>query len=192
MRVAQGEEVVIEFPIGVNDVMMSGKINIRNASDDSIAMTDYDTIEGIEKISAVKVVARNHHAMFVAGDDQVLGMGYRCSGKETDMHKLRLIPKPDDCADYLKIDTGKFFRVLLTKENKLFFSGQNKKYMLGKEVEVNAYAEKFVEIKNLFPMAAAEKIVDVAGGKHFMVVVTDLGNVFSSGYLLYRSIPAIR
>jgi alpha-tubulin suppressor-like RCC1 family protein len=130
--------------------------------------------------------------MFVGGDDQVMGMGYRISSKETDMHKLRLIPKPDDCSDYLRIETGKFFRLLLTKKNKLFLNGQNKKYMLGKDVEVNAYTDKFFEIKNLFPMAAGEKIVDVAGGKHFLVVVTDLGNVFASGYMLYRALSAIR
>jgi len=173
LRVAQGEEVVIQFPVAVNEVKMAGKLQIRNYTEDTITKADYEKIEGIEQISACKVVARHHHAMFVGNDDEIMGMGYRASGKDEGMHKLRMIEKPEDCKNYLKVETGKFFRLLLTKDHKLFFSGQNKKYMLGKDIEVNAYAHSFVEIKDFYPLAPNEKIVDVAGGKHFMVVVSD-------------------
>ena len=127
----------------------------------------------MEQISACRVLARMQHVMFVGIDDQIMGMGYRASGKDDGMHKLRLIIRPGDCHDYLKVDTGKFFRLLLTKTNKLFFSGQNKKNMLGADIEVNQYAKEFFEIKNFFPMEQDEKLIDVAGGKHFMVAVSD-------------------
>jgi hypothetical protein len=52
LRVNQGEEVVIEFPVGVNEVMMSGTMTIRNATEDSFNRKEYANIEGIESISA--------------------------------------------------------------------------------------------------------------------------------------------
>ena len=64
--------------------------------------------------------------------------------------------------------------------------------MLGKEVDLNAYTEKFVEITDYYPLLPNEKIVDVAAGKQFIVVVTDTGRVYGSGNGLYRDIPGIR
>ena len=32
MKVSQGEEITIEFPVSVNEVKMAGKVNIRNAT----------------------------------------------------------------------------------------------------------------------------------------------------------------
>jgi hypothetical protein len=32
MKINQGEEITIEFPVSVNEVKMAGKVNIRNAS----------------------------------------------------------------------------------------------------------------------------------------------------------------
>jgi hypothetical protein len=32
IKIGQGEEMTIEFPVSVNEVKMSGKVNIRNAS----------------------------------------------------------------------------------------------------------------------------------------------------------------
>ena len=37
-----------------------------------------------------------------------------------------------------------------------------------------------------------DKIIDVDGGKHFMIVVTEKGKVFTSGYMMYRAVSEIR
>ena len=80
------------------------------------------------------MLSRHHHVMFVGADEQIKGMGYRASGKEEGMHKLRTIEKPPECVNYQKVAVGKFFRLILTKEGRVFFSGQNKKYCAGKEI----------------------------------------------------------
>ena len=36
------------------------------------------------------------------------------------------------------------------------------------------------------------QIVDVAGGKHFMIACTAKGKVYASGYLFYRAVETIR
>ena len=41
-------------------------------------------------------------------------------------------------------------------------------------------------------MASDDKIIDVDGGKHFMIVVTKKGKVFTSGYMMYRAVSEIR
>lgn len=130
--------------------------------------------------------------MFVSSDEQVMGIGYRACGKGEDMHKLRMLTRPEGCSGYKRCCAGKFFRLILTNEGRLFFSGQNKKYMVGKEVEVNTHVEGFTEISNLFPMASDDKIIDVDGGKHFMIVVTEKGMVYTSGYMMYRAVSEIR
>ena len=99
-------------------------------------------------------------------------MGYRACGRDEGAHNLKLLERPENCTGYKKVCAGKFFRLILCNDGKLFFCGQNKKYMIGKDIEVNAQCDKFYEVnKDLFPMASDDKIVDVDGGKHFMIVV---------------------
>jgi hypothetical protein len=69
MRIAAGEEVSVDFPVAVNEVKMSGRLNVRNCSDDNINFEDYAPLPGVEQISAVNVYARHHHAMFVGADE---------------------------------------------------------------------------------------------------------------------------
>ena len=121
-----------------------------------------------------------------------MGLGYRACGREEGAHKLKLLERPADCSGYKRVCAGKFFRLILTNEGRLFFCGQNKKYMVGKDIEVNQMVDKFYEIVNLYPLASDEKIIDVDGGKHFMIVCTDKGRVFTSGYMMYRAVPEIR
>jgi alpha-tubulin suppressor-like RCC1 family protein len=121
-----------------------------------------------------------------------MGIGYRASGKEEGMHRMRLIERPEDCQNYKKVSAGKFFRLILTQEGKLFFSGQNKKYMVGKDIDTNAYCDKFYEIVNLWPLASDDKLIDVDGGKHFMVACSQKGKVYASGYMFYRAVSEIR
>ena len=48
IKIGQGEEMTIEFPVSVNEVKMSGRVNIRNASEDNFKFEDYSSLEGIE------------------------------------------------------------------------------------------------------------------------------------------------
>jgi alpha-tubulin suppressor-like RCC1 family protein len=49
--------------------------------------------------------------------------------------------------------------------------------------------EKFHEITNIYDMQEKdEKIEDVAGGRNFIIVVTNKGNVYASGSSFYGSI----
>ena len=51
-----------------------------------------------------------------------------------------------------------------------------------------AYADNFYEIpQDFYPMEAGDKIVDMAAGKKFIIVVTAKGQLFASGYTFYRS-----
>ena len=136
LKIPAGEEVTIEFPVAINEVKMAGRLRIRNAED--VHFEDYEPLAGIEQISAVETYARHNHAMFVAADGQVMGIGYRASGRGEGMEKLRIIPRPEGCTTkYARVAVGKFFRLILTEEGRLFFSGQNKKNMMGKDVELN-------------------------------------------------------
>ena len=131
--------------------------------------------------------------MFVGTDEQVMGMGYRACGRDEGAHNLKVLERPENCTGYKKVCAGKFFRLILCNDGRLFFCGQNKKYMIGKDIEVNAQCDKFYEVsKDLFPMASDDKIIDVDGGKHFMIVVTEKGKVFTSGYMMYRAVSEIR
>ena len=184
--------MLIEFPVSVNEVKMSGKVNIRNATQDNFVFSDYTSLEGIEQISCKEIYARHHHAMFVGIDEQIMGLGYRAAGKGEGMHKLRLIERPEACSGYKRAGAGKFFRFILTEEGRIFFSGQNKKYMVGKDVDTNAYVDKFYEIENLYPLEAGDKLIDLDGGKHFMIAVSEKGKVYTSGYMMYRVVAPIR
>ena len=136
LRVPAGEEVTIEFPCAINEVKMGGRLRVRNAED--VYYEDYTDLPGADQISAAECYGQHHHAMFVGADGSVMGIGYRASGKGEGMEKLRIIPRPDGCTTkYARVATGKFFRLILTEEGGLFFSGQNKKNMLAKEIELN-------------------------------------------------------
>jgi len=41
-------------------------------------------------------------------------------------------------------------------------------------------------------MASDDTIIDVDGGKHFMIVVTEKGKVYTSGFMMYRAASEIR
>ena len=47
--------------------------------------------------------------------------------------------------------------------------------------------DKFYAVSNtLFPKEEADKIVDVALGKNFIVVCTESGKCYGAGYVFYR------
>lgn len=151
-----------------------------------------DTYTTVPGVSAVKVYARHYHAMFVTETEAIYGMGFRVQGRDSSDGDVRMITKPEDCKDYLKVTTGKFFRLIVTKTNKLFFAGQNKKYMVGKDVDVNQWKHQFTEIKDFYPMDAGEGVIDVAGGKHFMLVLSTSNKLYGSGSTFWSAVSGVR
>ena len=83
---------------------------------------------------------------------------------------------------------GKFFRLLLTKAGKLFFSGQNKKCTVGRDIEINAYADKFYDVTEHFPLESDDKIISADGGKHFIVLCTQKGKVYAGGRVMWNAV----
>ena len=69
--------------------------------------------------------------MFIGAKGDVIGVGYRAGGRGEGYGEHKLIERPPECIDYKEMRVGKFFRLLLTKTGKLFFSGQNKKGSAG-------------------------------------------------------------
>lgn len=128
--------------------------------------------------------------MFIGTDDSVMGFGYRAAGKEegANQHKWKLIERPPECNNYQEMAAGKFFRLLLTKAGKLFFSGQNKKCCIGKDIEVNAYVDKFYDVTEHFPLESDDKIISADGGKHFIVLCTQKGKVYAAGNVAWNGV----
>ena len=117
-----------------------------------------------------------------------MGVGYRAGGRGEGDAKHKLLKRPADCRDYADYRTGKFFRLLLTKEGKLFFSGQNKKGSAGNTIQLNDCIEEFKDVTSVYPLAANDKIISCDGGKHFSVICTKEGKVYASGNVFYRSV----
>ena len=67
----------------------------------------------------------------LGGDGSLWGFGLRSQGYELNEEKLRKIDRPDLCKNPKKIFHAKFCRYYLTEDNRLFFTGQNRKYMVG-------------------------------------------------------------
>ena len=71
-----------------------------------------------------------HHAFtLVGGDGSIWGCGLRSNGNDKSQEQFKQITLPADCVNFKKVCQGKFVRVILTENNKLFWSGQNRKYM---------------------------------------------------------------
>ena len=81
----------------------------------------------------------------------------------------------------------------MTKEGKLFFQGWSKKYMLGDNVGNSEKLNQFYEVRaDLFPRDQSDKITDVSLGKHFIMIVTESGKVYGSGYVFHRYLSKCR
>lgn len=77
---------------------------------------------------------------------------------------------------------GKFVRLILTKDGKIFAEGQSRYYSLGQVTMI----ENFTDITDLFPLKSDEKIIDVAHGSKEMAAVTNQGRVLARGYMFFR------
>jgi len=136
----------------------------------------------------------HHSVFFVGGDESVWGMGMRTQGRTQDQSKLNKIEIPEAMRNVKKYAHGKFFRLALTEDGRLFINGENRKYMTGSNISRETYVSKFCPWPedNFFRIGEGDKIVDVCGGKHFTAIVTERGQVFATGYMFYRSFDQCR
>ena len=95
--------------------------------------------------------------------------------------------------NFKKVAHGKFFRVVLTQEGRLFFNGQSRRYMFGSGMNRDSHLQHFHEIENnFFVMDEGDKMIDVTGGKNFVAVATERGKVYGSSYMFFRHFQECR
>lgn len=99
----------------------------------------------------------------------------------------------DEMKDIKKISHGKYFRLVLTNDGKLFFQGQSRKYNLKENGNLDYQKDGFLKIPDrFFRNDEDDKLVDVVGGKSHTVVMTEKGRVFATGYTFYREFSGCR
>ena len=112
--------------------------------------------------------------MYVGGDESIWGVGYRNQGSG-DNCRLRRIETPAECRNYKKVVQGKFHRVILTQDGRVFFNGQNRKYMFRSSMSRDDHLHHFFEVTDYFRLDEGDKIVDITTGSHSTTVVTERG-----------------
>lgn len=73
----------------------------------------------------------HHSAMFVAGDGNIWGMGYRSQGSGQENCKFKRIAAPENMRNIKAVAHGKFFRLVVTEEGGIYYNGQSRRYMFG-------------------------------------------------------------
>lgn len=132
-----------------------------------------EVLNDTSKCAAVKVVAMHNAVMFVGGDDSIWGMGMRTQGRSNEESQLRKIESPEAMRNFKKVCAGKFTRMILTEDNRLFFNGEARRYMLGSGYDRSRSVPKFDEFpENFYRLEAGDKMIDCCGGKHFCAVAT--------------------
>lgn len=77
--------------------------------------------------------------------------------------------------------------MILTEEGRVFFNGQNRKYMFSSGMDRARHVDRFGEIENNFyRIEEGDKIVDLTAGKHYTAAVTERGKVYCGGYVFFR------
>ena len=131
--------------------------------------------------------------MFVGGDDSIWGIGYRPNGQGNEKAQLQKVPAPEAMRNFKKVAHGKYFRLVLTEEGKLFWQGQSRKYMFGFGGSGTSRHDEFHEIENTyFRYEEGDKMIDVCGGKNFTVVATERGKIFATSYMFWRQFQECR
>ena len=92
-----------------------------------------DTIQ----CGAVSIHAMHDALCLVGGDESIWGFGKRVQGFNSDQEELRKIEQPPECKNFMKVTHGKFCRLVLTRDNRLWFTGQARNYMIGSHVNRN-------------------------------------------------------
>ena len=129
----------------------------------------------------------HNSVMFIGGDESVWGMGMRTQGRNSEDVLLKKLDQPDAMRNIKKAVHGKFFRLVLTNDNRLFLNGEARRYMMGSNCDRGRYVPRFEEFPdNYFRLEDGDKIVDCTGGKNFTAVVTEQGKIYAASYMFYR------
>ena len=138
MVLEKGQKATLEYPAYPQILQYSGHVRTRH---DSIArVNEWTKLEKSTQCAPVEVHAMHQYFTLVGGDGSIWGCGLRTNGYEREREEFQQIPVPSECQNYKKVVQGKFLRVILTEDNKLFFSGQPRKYMFSSGIG-NAYNE---------------------------------------------------
>lgn len=144
-------------------------------------------------MAAVQVLGAANHITFVGGDGSIYGMGDRIQryySMETDTELMRKIEFPDGTkgSDIKKVSIGKFNRLVLTHDGKLYHNGQSKFYQLGPSISSGNEDQfiKFKKIEDDWFRNGDDKIVDAIAGRHYNMVFTMSGKMIFQGYRFYR------
>lgn len=186
VRVPKGQAATVEFPVRPLLASFAGRLYCRG-QDYTVEHTALTRMQETAECAAVRVYAMQEAALFVGGDESLWGIGYRAQGSGRDKCQLRRIEAPEGCRNIRKVAHGKFFRVVLTEEGRVFFNGQNRKYMFSSGMDRHRHIDRFGEIENNFyRLEEGDKIVDLTAGKHYTAAVTERGKVYCGGYVFYR------
>ena len=117
-------------------------------------------------------------------------------GEKPDDEKIRKI-EPEagsgQLKNIMKVAHGKVCRVILTEDNRVWFTGYAVYSMLGYNDLSKAYVKCLHEVTgNLWGLDEGAKIVDICSGKQNIVVVSDNGKVYATGSHFYRYFEACR
>ena len=96
--------------------------------------------------------------------------------------------------NFKKVTHGKFFRLVLTQEGRIFINGEARRYMCGSGYDRSRSVPKFDEFPgdNYFRIEAGDKLIDCCGGKHYCAVATQNGKIYAAGYVYYRNFEGCR
>ena len=138
--------------------------------------------------STVKqVVCALSNSTFVCEDESIYAVGkpfvFRdreldAKSQDKTWYKLN---KPQDCVDYRKVDASGSNRLILTNSGQLYCQGENLRLYIQKGIKPDDMAQEFVNCTDVFPVSAGDKIVDMAAGYFYTVVVTEQGKAFAVG-----------
>ena len=190
--VKKGKKATIKYPAYPLMLMYSGKLHRRN--DDCFDdMTELTNLEKSSSVGAVSVHAMHQAFVLMTGSGEMWGCGFRAQGSSEDQEILRKIETPSDCTNIRKVVHGKFFRIILTEGRKVFFNGQNRKYMYSTNVGRDDHVDHMWEpSENFYRLEDDDKIHDITAGKHYTAVVTEQGKVYAAGYIFYRHFSGCR
>lgn len=128
-------------------------------------------------LSANRVLACGKAVMFVTDSESVWGMGKKVQGSQADERTLTRLQTPPGCKNFAKIIQTRYYRLILTQDYKLFFSGHNMSYLFGYDLEVEQQRSAFTELRQaeLFVLQPGEHVVEIAAGKNFVFALTSTG-----------------
>lgn len=108
----------------------------------------------------------------------------------TDSAEFRTYRFPDtfNVADVKKYAIGKFNRYVLMNDGRIYWQGRCKHYVNG--IGGCDSCVEFKEHAATYFANGDDKTVDIVGGKHFLVSLSESGRIRSTGYMFFREIQS--